>query len=140
MAVCESPQPIFESFNDMHEFNDQRVQKHECTQRFGTMINHSKSRISGDLKRSRIRRREILPPISIIGRQVCFESYRSNGRLILREVKIQNQELLHAYREDGRLKLKFVQYDDDVENGQKIGYGIEADDITEKNEIREEPL
>lgn len=144
MAACESPQPIFDSFNDTHEFNDQWAQKHECTQGFGIMINHSKSRISGDLKRSRIKRREIPPPISSIGRQVCFESYRFNGRLILREVRIQNQELLHAYREDGRLKLQFVQYDDDVdferENGQKVGYEVAADDVIEKSEIREEPL
>ena len=112
MAACESPQPIFDSFNNTQDFNDQWAQKHECTQSFGAMINHSKSRISGDSKSRRIRRKEIPPPISSIGRRVCFESYRYNGRLIIREVRIQHQELLHAYREDGRLKLQFVQYDD----------------------------
>ncbi|CAI9268365.1 unnamed protein product [Lactuca saligna] len=97
MAACESPQPIFDSFNDTHEFNDQWAQKHECTQ---------------DQE--------------------------------LEEGKSHHQFLQSGDREDGRLKLQFVQYDDDVdverENGQKVGYEVEADDVIEKSEIREEPL
>lgn len=63
---------------------------------------------------------EYPPPISCIGRstgkpRVSFRSYRKNGRFVLREITIPTQELLHAHREDGRLKLHFVQADDDVE-------------------------
>lgn len=49
------------------------------------------------------------PPISCIGRRgkPCFslKSYRHDGRLVLREIKIPNHKFLHALREDGRLKL-----------------------------------
>ncbi|KAK7261199.1 hypothetical protein RIF29_27504 [Crotalaria pallida] len=52
------------------------------------------------------------PPISCIGR-VWFRSYRSNGRFVLKEIRIPTQEFLHAYRENGRLKLQLVQPHDD---------------------------
>lgn len=57
--------------------------------------------------------REYPPPISCIGRsgkpEVSFQCYRNNGRLILKEIRIPKQDFLHAHREDGRLKLHFVQ-------------------------------
>ncbi|CAL1403906.1 unnamed protein product [Linum trigynum] len=58
------------------------------------------------------------PPISCIGKTgkpwVCFKSYREDGRFVLKEVRIPTQEFLHACREDGRLKLQFVQPDNEI--------------------------
>ncbi|XP_075524098.1 uncharacterized protein LOC142556524 [Primulina tabacum] len=72
----------------------------------------------GESRRSRIRRREIPPPISCIGRNgkpwVCFKSLREDGRFILKEVRIPTQEFLHACRENGRLRLRFVHSDDEI--------------------------
>lgn len=114
----------FESFDDIEEFPDDEWEQQQ-QQSFGTTTKHAKSEVSGETKRSRISGKEIPPPISSIGRRVCFESYRYNGRLILKEVKIPAQELLHAYREDGRLKLQFIQFDDEREvkreNREKVG-------------------
>ena len=60
---------------------------------------------------------EYPPPISSIGRSgkpcVSFMSYRDNGRFVLKEVRTPIQEFLHAHREDGRLKLHFVQPEDE---------------------------
>lgn len=60
---------------------------------------------------------EYPPPISCLGRTgkpcVVYRSYRSNGRFVLEEIRIPTKEFLHASREDGRLKLHFVQPDDD---------------------------
>ncbi|KAE8691062.1 Rho GTPase activating protein with PAK-box/P21-Rho-binding domain [Hibiscus syriacus] len=57
------------------------------------------------------------PPISCIGKSgkpcFCFKSYREGGRFVLEQVKVPTQEFLHACREDGRLKLRFVQPNDD---------------------------
>ncbi|KAI3826383.1 hypothetical protein L1987_00431 [Smallanthus sonchifolius] len=99
----------FESFDDVEDFNDQWEERCE------SVIKHAKHKIVCEPKRSRISGKEIPPPISSIGRRVCFKSYRYNGRLVLKEEKIPTQEILHAFREDGRLKLQFIQFDDDVE-------------------------
>ncbi|KAI3683614.1 hypothetical protein L1987_84123 [Smallanthus sonchifolius] len=99
----------FESFDDVEDFNDQWEERRE------SVIKHAKNKIVCEPKRSRISGKEIPPPISSIGRQVCFKSYRYNGRLVLKEEKIPTQETLHAFREDGRLKLQFIQFNDDVE-------------------------
>ena len=68
------------------------------------------------------------PPISCIGRSgkpwACFRAYRNNGRFVLKEIRIPTQEILHAYREDGRLKLHFVQSDDEF---------LEEEDETDEN-------
>ncbi|GER40916.1 hypothetical protein STAS_17613 [Striga asiatica] len=57
------------------------------------------------------------PPISCIGKCgkpfVSFRSFRQDGRFILKEIRI--QELMHVQRENGRLKLQFIQSDDDDE-------------------------
>ncbi|CAA0824308.1 Protein of unknown function (DUF3049 [Striga hermonthica] len=44
---------------------------------------------------------------------VSFRSFRQDGRFILKEIRI--PELLHVQRENGRLKLNFIQSDDDDE-------------------------
>ncbi|XP_059428982.1 protein FANTASTIC FOUR 1 [Corylus avellana] len=58
------------------------------------------------------------PPISCIGKSgkpwVCFKSYRQDGRFVLKQIRIPTQEFLHACREDGRLKLNFVQPNDEI--------------------------
>ncbi|XP_073300857.1 uncharacterized protein [Primulina huaijiensis] len=72
----------------------------------------------GEFRRLRICRRDIPPPISCIGRNgkpwVCFKSFREDGRFILKEVRIPTQEFLHACRENGRLRLRFVHSDDEI--------------------------
>ncbi|KAL0390652.1 UNVERIFIED_CONTAM: hypothetical protein Scaly_0422300 [Sesamum calycinum] len=45
---------------------------------------------------------------------VCLKSFREDGRFILKEIRIPTQELLHACRENGRLKLQFIQPDDEA--------------------------
>lgn len=60
------------------------------------------------------------PPISYIGQagkpSVSFQSYRKNGRFVLKEVRIPTQECLRACREDGRLRLSIVQPNNDDED------------------------
>jgi len=67
--------------------------------------------------KARNKQKEFPPPVSCIGTTgkplVCFESYREDGRLLLKVVRIPTQEFLHACREDGRLRLCLVQLSDD---------------------------
>ncbi|KAK1410944.1 hypothetical protein QVD17_37487 [Tagetes erecta] len=101
--------------DDHHEEIDHTVEKQVAVSEI----------LCGELKRSRIKgKKELPPPISSIGLNgnpwsTCLESYRSNGRFILKEVRIPNQELLHACREDGRLKLQFIQSDDELLDDQE---------------------
>ncbi|XP_027341609.1 protein FANTASTIC FOUR 3-like [Abrus precatorius] len=93
----------------------------------------------GECKRGRVNGGEYPPPISCIGRSgkpwVCFKSYRSNGRFILKEIRIPSQELLHAYRENGRLKLHFVQPDDEfIEEEDDDDDDVESVDEEEEND------
>lgn len=94
----ESSDEVEEDFN----INEVKEEKHLGSQDF-----HGRG-----LWKSRSLR-EYPPPISCIGRsgkpEVSFHSYRNNGRLILKEIRIPKQDFLHAYREDGRLKLHFIQ-------------------------------
>ncbi|XVF46930.1 hypothetical protein PTKIN_Ptkin03bG0067800 [Pterospermum kingtungense] len=75
------------------------------------------------------------PPISCIGKSgkpwVCFKSYRQDGRFVLKEVRIPTQEFLQACREDGRLKLHFVQPNDEA---------LEDEDLEEEEEEENEVL
>lgn len=65
------------------------------------------------------------PPISYLGQSgkpaVSFQSYREDGRFVLKEVRIPTQECLQASREDGRLRLSFVQSNDDDEDDENGG-------------------
>ncbi|XP_075489709.1 protein FANTASTIC FOUR 3-like [Primulina tabacum] len=69
-------------------------------------------------KNDRFNRGEFPPPISCIGSSgqpgVCFKSYRQDGRFILKEIRIPTQEVLHACRENGRLRLQLIQSDDEI--------------------------
>lgn len=74
-----------------------------------------------DLKRSRTNKGSFPPPISCISRTgkpwVCFQSFRQDGRFILQEIRFPTQEFLHACREDGRLRLQYIQSDDEILEG-----------------------
>ncbi|CAD5164702.1 unnamed protein product [Musa acuminata subsp. malaccensis] len=76
------------------------------------------------------------PPISSIGRSgkswSYFRSFRQNGRFVLREVRIPTQDLLHASREDGRLKLQLLHPDEDEDDQEQ------DDDDEEEEEEQEE--
>ncbi|KFK22347.1 hypothetical protein AALP_AAs73724U000100 [Arabis alpina] len=45
--------------------------------------------------------------------RMSFKAYREEGRFVLEEVKIPRREFLRATRENGRLRLKLVQPEDD---------------------------
>lgn len=146
----------FESFDDVEDMKDEQygniINDHQQKEeRIFTKHGVSSEMLPGNCesKRSRIKGMEFPPPISSIGTSgkpwVYLESYRSNGRFILKEVKIPTQELLHACREDGRLKLQFIQSDDgealDEEDGDEEkkngGHDVgNSDDGTGSNEIR----
>ncbi|XP_060196947.1 protein FAF-like, chloroplastic [Lycium barbarum] len=102
-----------------------------------TSINYEYSKI-----RSRTNKGSLLPPpISCIGRNgkpwVSFESFRENGRFILKEVRIPEWEFLHACREDGRLKLHIVQSDDEfLEEDEE--YDDDGSEDVEEDESSEE--
>ncbi|XP_073158240.1 uncharacterized protein [Henckelia pumila] len=106
----------FESSDDVDDFlsNDHTFrndhQPHEDRK-----VNTRNNRSS---ENHRFTRREFPPPISCIGRSgqpgICFKSYRQDGRFILKEIRIPTQEVLHACRENGRLKLQFIQSDDEI--------------------------
>ncbi|KAF4388705.1 hypothetical protein G4B88_018982 [Cannabis sativa] len=82
------------------------------------------------------------PPISSLSKSngkpwVCFKSYRQDGRFVLKEVRVQSQEFLHACREDGRLKLHFVQpnvEDEDGENEEEDDEDDHDDDDDDEQE------
>ncbi|XVF69199.1 hypothetical protein PTKIN_Ptkin11bG0061300 [Pterospermum kingtungense] len=83
----------------------------------------TKGKLQGEYRRRRASSLGAFPPpISCIGKSgkpgVCYKSYRQDGRFVLKQVRIPTQEFLHACREDGRLKLQFVQpnYDEFLED------------------------
>ncbi|KAJ4751423.1 FANTASTIC four-like protein (DUF3049) [Rhynchospora pubera] len=82
------------------------------------------------------------PPISSIGRSgkpwVCFKASREEGRFVLREIRIPNQELLRASRQDGRLKLRFVCHDEDIIEGEEQEEEDEGEEVEEDEGIKEE--
>ncbi|KAL6575747.1 hypothetical protein OROHE_000728 [Orobanche hederae] len=97
----------FESFGDVKD-----LLKNEVSNNNGQENHWGKS------KRSRTCCIGIFPPpISCIGKSgkpfVSFKSFRQDGRFILKEIMIPTHKLLHACRENGRLKLRIMQCDDD---------------------------
>ncbi|XP_058198368.1 protein FAF-like, chloroplastic [Rhododendron vialii] len=112
---------------------------------------HGESGGKGELMR-RVRKSggEFPPPISSIGESgkpwVWFKSYRQNGRFVLKEIRVPNQEFLHASREDGRLKLQFFQADgedgedDDDDDDYNDDYDDERDGIVGEEEEEMEEM
>ncbi|XP_020552307.1 uncharacterized protein LOC105170026 [Sesamum indicum] len=144
----------FESCDDVedllrHDVCDNGSQNQEKLKTSTRNNSHTKSHHGSESKKSGTSRGLFPPPISSIGNGgkpwVCFKSYREDGRFILKEVRIPTQEFLHACREDGRLKLQFIQSDDellddddedeDEENieEQNDGNGIDNDDCKPEN-------
>ncbi|KAK7324855.1 hypothetical protein VNO77_28738 [Canavalia gladiata] len=123
----------FESSDDVEELTNGIDESWETYKEKEGVKKHVSS--EGECRRSRVNGGEYPPPISCIGRSgkpcVCFKSYRSNGRFVLKEIRIPTQELLHAYREDGRLKLHFVHPDDEL-------IEEEDDDVESMDEEEEE--
>ncbi|KAK6163527.1 hypothetical protein DH2020_000391 [Rehmannia glutinosa] len=113
----------FESFGDVEDVlkNDHHVHQGQRKRNLQTENHYKISATS---------RGEFPPPISCIGQSgkpwVLFKSYRQDGRFILKEIRIPTQEFLHACREDGRLRLQFIQSDDEILE--------EDDEEDEKNE------
>ncbi|KAG9156030.1 hypothetical protein Leryth_012099 [Lithospermum erythrorhizon] len=103
-----------------------------------------------DHKRSRVNRGTFPPPISCIGSNgkpfINFKSCRENGRFVLSEVRIPQQEFLRASRENGRLKLQLVHSDDemdydedfDLNDIQEVDEDIKEDDSVNEEEGEKE--
>lgn len=88
------------------------TEEKEAEQAFPYKRHHN----SDDHMPARTRGRRVFPPpISVIGAAgkpwQYLRAHRGDGRLVLREVRIPSRELLHACREDGRLKLHFAHPD-----------------------------
>ncbi|KAF5470946.1 hypothetical protein F2P56_011431 [Juglans regia] len=131
----------FESFDDVE---DMRSEMNEDWQNQEEKISTKKNNLAceiqgggggggGEFRRSKISGGTFPPPISCISRsgkpQVCFKSYRQDGRFVLKEIRIPTHEFLHACREDGRLKLHFVQPNDEI---------LEEEDEEDEDEDEEE--
>lgn len=102
----------FESSDDIEDSNFEKEleRSRKCVKK-----NEEKEK-ENTCESKRLERRsvEFPPPITTIGKRwMSFKSHRRDGRFILKEIRVPNQEVLHASREDGRLKLKFVQSDDE---------------------------
>ncbi|KAI3461285.1 hypothetical protein Pfo_017948 [Paulownia fortunei] len=114
----------FESFDDVEDLVRNDICNNDCKpqeERTTTFTRNTAAENEnhwGESKRSRTCIGAFPPPISCIGRcgkpWVCFKSFRQDGRVILKEIRIPTQELLHACRENGRLKLQFIQSDDEI--------------------------
>ncbi|CAK9171323.1 unnamed protein product [Ilex paraguariensis] len=109
----------FESSDDLEDLkNEMNIDWPHYEEKTSNRRHSLPENICRDSKRSRTSGRAFPPPISCIGRSgwpwVCFKSYRHDGRFILKEIRIRTQDFLHASREDGRLKLHFIQSDDET--------------------------
>lgn len=109
---CDDVEDVQNGIKDDWDKQEERVTRHSPRENSYT-----------ELRRSRTPGSAFPPPISCIGRSgkpwVCFKSYRHDGRFVLKEIRIPNQELLQACREDGRLKLQFVQPDEALEEDEE---------------------
>ncbi|KAK6926555.1 Fantastic Four domain [Dillenia turbinata] len=130
----------FESSDDVEEFSSDVTSDRLDQEEKMSCIRPSSSQSLGVFKRVRTTSGVFPPPISCIGRTgkpwVCFRSYRQDGRFVLKEIRIPTQEFLHACRENGRLKLQFVQPGDETLEEEEEGE--ELDDVQEVDEEWEE--
>ncbi|KAK8683342.1 hypothetical protein V6N13_039406 [Hibiscus sabdariffa] len=125
--MCAPKGLVSESCDDVGDHTTKNEMKKEWqssedkTDRARGIVNEKRGSVHGELKVVRPRRsnsvRDFPPPISCIGKcgkpWISFKSYRHDGRFVLKQVKTPMQELLHAFREDGRLKLQFMLPNDD---------------------------
>ncbi|KAJ9188662.1 hypothetical protein P3X46_000037 [Hevea brasiliensis] len=135
----------FESFDDVEDLKNDINEDWQYQEEKVSITRHSTmENLSGEIRRTRLSGRAFPPPISCIGKSgkpwVSFKSYRQDGRFVLKQVRIPSQEFLHAHREDGRLKLHFVQPSDEVfeeedeYDGDEVG---EEENCTEDEEHEE---
>lgn len=106
-------------FESCDELEDLSIETDEsCQFREERRLQYSSGRLCREFRRSRSMGAGYPPPIPSISMSgkpwVCFKSYRHDGRFVLKEIRIPTQELLQASREDGRLRLHFVQPKDEV--------------------------
>ncbi|GAA0139204.1 hypothetical protein LIER_00801 [Lithospermum erythrorhizon] len=108
-----------ESSDEVEEFGNDHISRHRREEKQGANVIQEQSEyMYCDHKRLRVNRGSFPPPISCIGGNgrpfVSFKSYRENGRFILKEVRIPQQQFLRASRENGRLKLQLIHADDEI--------------------------
>lgn len=125
---CDDVEDVHNEINDDWQNHEERVTRYS-----------PRENIYSEFRRSRTQGAAFPPPISSIGRTgkpwVCFKSFRHDGRFVLKEIRIPNQEVLHACREDGRLKLHFVQPDEEIleEDEEQDVDDIDDEDESEKD-------
>ncbi|KAL8089979.1 hypothetical protein AgCh_039440 [Apium graveolens] len=117
LESCEDVE--ISSINKKNDFKRQVISRRNIIRhKSNEFLYDSKRTFNGDARISRITGEEMPPPISSIAINgkpwVCFKSFRNNGRFVLREVKVPSKELLHSRREDGRLKLQYIQSDEET--------------------------
>ncbi|KAK1299703.1 hypothetical protein QJS10_CPB13g01562 [Acorus calamus] len=121
----------FESFDDVEDSKSESGSEDYLEEQI-----YQHRRTTATMRRAETRRRmmSLPPPITSIGRGgkpwVYLKGYREEGRFVLREIRIPTQELLHASRQDGRLRLSFVQHEDHIEEGEEEE--IEEDEVEEE--------
>ncbi|KAL3620195.1 hypothetical protein CASFOL_035107 [Castilleja foliolosa] len=131
LSICTEGLGI-ESFDYVDDLlkDDCQVQEEREKPSFTRIRSVSETRWD-ESKRSRRCRGDFPPPISSIGKCgkpfVSFKSYRQDGRFILKEIRV--PELLHACRENGRLRLRLIQSDDDDDD--------DDDDVDDDRAIEE---
>ncbi|KAK6247387.1 hypothetical protein QUC31_018952 [Theobroma cacao] len=133
----------FESSDDVEDLKNEMKEGWQSKEEKESSINTTKhtttENLCGEFRRPRTRGGAFPPPISCIGKSgkpwVCFKSYRQDGRFVLKEVRIPTQEFLHACREDGRLKLHFVQPEDEIL--EEEGFEEEEEEEDELEDLEE---
>ncbi|XP_044482115.1 uncharacterized protein LOC123208659 [Mangifera indica] len=132
----------FESSDDVEDLKSEIGEDWQTQQKRESIAKHSPTEnLCSDFRRSKTCGRTFPPPISSIGKSgkpwVCFKSYRHEGRFVLKEIMMPSQEFLHACREDGRLKLQFIQPNDDIleleEEGFEEDEGFEDVDVEDED-------
>lgn len=133
----------FESSDDVEDLRNEMTEEWQNQQEKVSITKHSPAEnLCGEFRRSRTSGGEFPPPISCIGKSgkpwVCFESYRHDGRFVLKEIRMPSQEFLHACREDGRLKLQFVHPNDDIQELEEGEYEEDEDEEEENGSIHDD--
>ncbi|RDX80155.1 hypothetical protein CR513_39325, partial [Mucuna pruriens] len=134
----------FESSDDVEDLKDNGMNENweTCKEKEG--VKKYATSEGEYCRRSRVC--EYPPPISCIGRSgkpcVSFRSYRTDGRFVLKEIRIPTHEFLHACREDGRLKLHFVHPQDqlleEAEEEEDDDHAVQSTDEEEDEEVGQE--
>ncbi|XP_050214437.1 protein FAF-like, chloroplastic [Mercurialis annua] len=134
----------FESFDDVEDLKNDMVEDRQYNKEKVSIVRHSSPDDQrGEIRRSRLKVGAFPPPISCIGKSgkpwVSFKSYRHDGRFVLKQVKVPSQEFLHAHREDGRLKMNFIQPRDEIiEEGEEENYAEEEENEQVSKEDQEQ--